>query len=44
MIGEALVSLMAPAGHPPFLGVGFASAEVEVGLPLSPDAFLVMTH
>lgn len=44
VIGDAPVSLMAPAGHPPLLGVGFASAEVEVGLPLSPDALLVMTH
>lgn len=43
-IGDAPVGLMAPAGHPPYLGVGFASAEVEVGLPLGPDAFLVMTH
>ena len=44
VIGDAPVGLMAPANHPPHLGVGFASAEVEVGLPLSPDAFLVMTH
>ena len=43
-IGDAPVTLMAPAEHPPFLGIGFASAGVEVGLPLSPDAHLVMNH
>lgn len=43
-IGDAPVVLIGPADHPPFLGVGFGTPGVEVCLPLSPAAVLVLTH
>lgn len=43
-IGDCPVLLIAPPDHPSYLGVGFASAGVTVGVPLSPNAILFMNH
>jgi hypothetical protein len=43
-IGDCPVLLIAGPDHPPFLGVGFASAGVTVGVPLGPNSILFINH
>lgn len=44
VIGDAPVVLIEPDNSSPFRGVGFATPGVEVCLPLSQQAVLVLTH
>jgi hypothetical protein len=43
-IGDAPVTVWPARHHPPFLGVGFATPDAEVAVPLNPETVLVMGH
>jgi hypothetical protein len=44
VLGDHPVTHAAPTGHPPQLGVGFATPGVEVMVPLSADCLLILVN
>lgn len=44
ILGDQPVTLSAPDGHPRNLGVGITTPGVEIYMPLSPEALLMLTH
>lgn len=44
IVGDAPVTVWPSSRHPQYLGVGFATEDAEVSVPLDPETLLVMGH